>query len=83
VLARRLGTTADKLGRAFKATLGESVRDYRNRLRLGRFLSLVDPSGGNLLQAALDAGFGSYAQFHRVFRSQFGCSPIEYLRRGH
>jgi AraC-like DNA-binding protein len=81
VLAKRLGTTADRLGRAFKATLGEPLADYRNRLRLGRFLSLVEPRGGNLLAAALDAGFGSYAQFHRVFRRQFGCSPIEYLKR--
>jgi len=82
VLAKALGTTADTLGRAFKATLGESLRDYRNRLRLSRFLALVEPNGGNLLQAALDAGFGSYAQFHRVFRAQLSCSPIEYLR-GH
>lgn len=79
-LARRLGTTPGKLGRAFKATLGESLRDYKNRVRLQRFLAIVDPRGGDLLEAALDAGFGSYAQFHRVFRHAFGRSPIEYLR---
>ncbi len=79
-LAKRLGTTPGKLGRCFKAVFGESIRDYRNRLRLERYLALVDPQGGNLLQAALDAGFGSYAQFHRVFRQRFTCSPIEYLR---
>ncbi len=79
-LARRLGTTADKLGRAFKTTLGETLRDYRNRIRLSNFFSMVDPAGRNLLGAALDAGFGSYAQFHRVFRQHLGCSPIEYLR---
>ena len=27
------------------------------------------------LAAALDAGFGSYAQFYRVFREQAGRSP--------
>lgn len=84
LLARRLGVSATKLGRAFKAALGESLRDYRNRLRLERYSSLVEPGGGNLLQAALDAGFGSYAQFHRIFRRRFGCSPIEHARRaGH
>ncbi len=81
-LARQLGTTADKLGRAFKATLGETLRGYRNRIRLSNFFAMVDPAGGNLLSAALEAGFGSYAQFHRVFRQHLGCSPIDYLRGG-
>ena len=80
-LAHKLGTSAGNLGRAFKATLGESLVDYKNRQRLQRFLSLVDPCGGNLLEAALEAGFGSYAQFHRVFRRSFGCTPIDHLRR--
>lgn len=80
-LAKALGTTADRLGRVFKAELGESLPDYRNKLRLQRFLALVDPNGGDLLPAALSAGFGSYAQFNRVFHECFGLSPIAYLRQ--
>jgi len=79
VLARRLGVSAGKLARDFKTEMGLSLVEYRNRLRLERFLALVDRGGGNLLQAALDAGFGSYAQFHRVFRSLLGTTPREYL----
>jgi AraC-like DNA-binding protein len=78
-LARRLGTSSSRLGKAFKSEMGFSVRDYRNRLRLETFLGLVDRGGANLMQAALDAGFGSYAQFHRVFRSLLGSTPREYL----
>lgn len=81
VVAKALGTTADRLGRVFKAEMGETIPDYRNRLRLERFFSVVDAEGGNLLGAALDAGFGSYAQFHRVFHGAFHCAPIEYLKR--
>lgn len=80
-IAKALGTTADRLGRVFKAEMGETMPEYRNRLRLERFFAVVDAEGGNLLRAALDAGFGSYAQFHRVFHGAFGCSPIEYLKR--
>ncbi len=80
-MAKALGTTADRLGRVFKAEMGETLPDYRNRLRLQRFFSIVDAGGGNLLRAALDAGFGSYAQFHRVFHQRFDCAPLEYLRR--
>jgi AraC-like DNA-binding protein len=29
----------------------------------------------NLLDAALEAGFGSYAQFHRVYRKFLGTTP--------
>lgn len=78
-LARKLGTTSSRLGKLFKAEMGFSVRDYRNRLRLETFLGLVDRGGANLMEAALDAGFGSYAQFHRVFRCLLGSTPREYL----
>lgn len=80
-MAKALGTTADRLGRVFKAEMSETLPEYRNRLRLERFFSVVDREGGNLLRAALDAGFGSYAQFHRVFHQVFHCAPVEYLKR--
>ena len=51
----------------------------QNRLRVERFLARVDRGGGNLLEAALEAGFGSYAQFHRVFRRMLGVNPHEYV----
>jgi AraC-like DNA-binding protein len=80
-LAKALGTTADRLGRAFKAEMGESLPEYRNKVRLQRFFSLVDPNGGNLLASALAAGFGSYAQFNRVFHHCYDSAPIGYLRQ--
>jgi AraC-like DNA-binding protein len=82
ILAQQLATTPDHLGRAFKAAFGESLGDYRNRVRTRRFLAVVDAGGGNLLEAAMTAGFGSYAQFHRVFRRILGESPAEYLKAG-
>jgi transcriptional regulator GlxA family with amidase domain len=54
--------------------------EYRNRLRLDRFESLLGQGPANLLDAALEAGFGSYAQFHRVFRARLHASPRDYLR---
>jgi len=74
-LAERLRISPSRLARVFKAELGMSLVEYRNRLRLERFQVLVDSGGENLLVAALSAGFGSYAQFHRVFRALRGTSP--------
>jgi AraC-like DNA-binding protein len=80
-LASDLNISISHLARAFKTLTGMSLVDYRNRLRLDRFEALLDRDAtANLLDAALEAGFGSYAQFHRVFRAQLHATPREYLR---
>ncbi len=80
-LSKRFALSESKLARVFKAEMTMSLGEYRNHLRIERFFTLVAPGGGNLLQAALDAGFGSYAQFHRVFRRLLGSTPKDYLSR--
>jgi AraC-like DNA-binding protein len=80
-IAAQLDISLSRLARVFKSTMGVSLVEYRNRLRLKRFGVLVDSGGDNLLEAALAAGFGSYAQFHRVFRALRGTTPREYVRR--
>jgi AraC-like DNA-binding protein len=83
-LAAALDISLSRLARVFKVEMGMSLVEYRNRLRLERFQVLLDAGGENLLAAALAAGFGSYAQFHRVFRALRGTTPRAYLReRGH
>jgi AraC-like DNA-binding protein len=77
-LAKATAVTPRALAKHFRNEVGVSLVDYRNRLRLERFIELA-LAGGNLLEAAFDAGFGSYAQFHRVFRQQLGATPKEYL----
>ena len=76
-----LEISLSRLARVFKGEMGMSLVEYRNRLRLDRFSVLLDRGRTNLLEAALAAGFGSYAQFHRVFRALRQVTPREYLRR--
>lgn len=78
-LALQLRASSARLARAFRSELGVSLVQYRNRLRLERFFGLVEQQGGNFSEAAQTAGFGSYAQFHRIFRQQVGVTPREYL----
>jgi AraC-like DNA-binding protein len=78
-LAALVGTSPKQLVRLFRQDMGESLVAFRNRRRVERFFALTDGTSENLLQAALGAGFGSYAQFHRVFRAMLGASPSEYL----
>jgi AraC-like DNA-binding protein len=85
-LARRAGLSSSRLSRLFKQQTGLSIVEFRNRQRMQRFLDRFESERNSsrqstLLNAALDAGFGSYPQFHRVFRRVAGCSPAEYQRR--
>lgn len=81
-LAKRAGLSPARLSRRFKAEVGLGIAEYRNRMRLERFLELYG-TGQRLtaLAAAHEAGFQSYAQFHRVFRRLMGHGPAEHRRR--
>jgi AraC-like DNA-binding protein len=80
-IAARLDVSLGRLTREFRAEMGMSLVEYRNRLRLDRFTMLLDTGHKNLMEAALATGFGSYAQFHRVFRARRRVTPRDYLRR--
>ncbi len=81
-MAERAGLSSGRLSRLFHQQTGMTMVEFRNRQRVSRFLELYGTGARQtMLNAALDAGFGSYAQFHRVFRSVLGCSPGDYRRR--
>jgi transcriptional regulator GlxA family with amidase domain len=83
-LAHRAGLSACHLSRLFHAQTGVTLIDFRNRQRLERFLHLYGQGRRmNMLEAATHAGFGSYAQFHRVFKRLMGYAPAEYRRNQH
>ncbi|MDD2707211.1 MAG: helix-turn-helix transcriptional regulator [Verrucomicrobiae bacterium] len=81
-LARRAGLSPSHLSRAFKKQTGLPLSEFRNRCRLDRFLTLFgEGRDKQVMRAALEAGFGSYPQFHRVFTRLMGCSPADYRRQ--
>lgn len=80
-LAHVVGMHPDTLSRRFHRDLGVRLADYRNRCRVERFCDLIASGRRSVLDAALSAGFGSYPQFHRVFRAVMGTSAREFLRR--
>ena len=78
-MAAELHISESRLAAVFKALMGISLVDYRNLLRLDRFEALLEDGHPSLMDAAFAAGFGSYAQFSRVFRARSHTSPREYL----
>jgi AraC-like DNA-binding protein len=80
-LAKRCGASEAHLSRMFTRQIGVSVTRYRNSVRLGRFLDYYRrPEQRTITEAVYAAGFGSYAQFHRVFTQAYGRGPREGLR---
>jgi AraC-like DNA-binding protein len=81
VLAREAGLSPARLSRLFKQQAGISLTAFRQRKCVERFLRLYGRGTRyTLLQAALEAGFGSYAQFHHVFADVMRMSPSAYRK---
>jgi AraC-like DNA-binding protein len=81
-LAADLGVSEGFLSRSFGRDMGASLVEHRARARVAHFLALVQDGRRNMLEAALDAGFGSYSQFHRVFTRVSGVRPRDYFTGG-
>lgn len=81
-LAQQARTLPSEVSRYFHRDLGIPLVRYRARLRLMRFVRLVDAGAHNLMTSASEAGFGSYSQCHRVFQSELGCAPREFFALG-
>jgi AraC-like DNA-binding protein len=80
-LAREAGLSAARLSRLFKRQTGLSLTAFRQRKCVERFLRIYGRGARyTLLEAALAAGFGSYAQFHRVFCAVMRMNPAAYRR---
>jgi methylphosphotriester-DNA--protein-cysteine methyltransferase len=80
-LARRCEVSPAYLSRVFRRQVGVSLTRYRNSTRLARFWE--NGRGGRaqtLVERVYAAGFGSYAQFHKVFREAYGCGPRAWLQ---
>jgi len=81
-LASQIRGNESEISRNFHRDVGMPLIKSRSRLRLMRFVELVDNHAGNLMAAAIAAGFGSYSQCHRSFFAEFGCAPQHFFLSG-
>jgi AraC-like DNA-binding protein len=78
-LAEAVGLSEGRLIHLFREQMGFSLGKYTQWLRV-RDAMLSIAAGGNMTDAALDAGFADSAHLSRVFRAMFGVPPSAVLR---
>ncbi len=81
-VARVAGVSRYHLTRAFGNATGHSVMRYLRARRLTQAARSLTDGATDILQVALDAGYGSHEAFTRAFRDQFGCTPEQVRAQG-
>jgi AraC-like DNA-binding protein len=56
------------------------LRRYRQELRLRQGLFLLEESGGEIGDIAVQVGFASHSHFTSAFHRRFGVKPSDFLR---
>ena len=64
--------------RLFLEYTGVTPSDYIRKLRLKQSALKLRDENVNVLDVALDSGFGSVDGYQRAFRKEFGCNPSAY-----
>lgn len=81
-LSEYCGVSESYLSRLFHKQIGVPLTRYRNSVRLSNFWEAYrSKENPTILEAVFEGGFGSYAQFYRVFREVYGYGPREALKQ--
>jgi AraC-like DNA-binding protein len=64
----------------FKKSTGMTLNDYIILMRLSYAQALLMRDEANVLQVAMDSGFGSLSAFNKSFRKVAGMSPTDFRR---
>ena len=79
-LAEQFGYNKFYLSRIFNKTLGASLTDYVNQVRVQKFVKQYrDGWEGNIADLAFSCGFESIPSFYRTFSRVFSMTPKEYF----
>jgi len=79
-LAHKLHCSAAHLSRLFHSATGFRLCDYRQELRLRKGLFLLEETGLEIGDIAVQVGFASHSHFTSAFHRRFGINPSEFLK---
>jgi len=80
-MAEHAGVSRSHLSRLFPVATGLQLSTYLRGRRLTEAAKELVNGAPDILNVALDAGYGSHEAFTRAFRDQFGLTPDDVRRR--
>ena len=80
-MAEHAGVSRSHLSRIFPVATGHQLMSYIRGRRLTEAARELANGAPDILNVALDAGYGSHEAFTRAFRDQFGLTPDDVRRR--
>lgn len=80
-MAEHAGVSRSHLSRIFPIATGMQLSSYLRGRRLTEAAKELVNGAPDILNVALDVGYGSHEAFTRAFRDQFGLTPDELRRR--
>lgn len=82
-LARAAHVSRRACFRLFQENLHMTPVEYIRSIRLQQACQMLAKTDEPITQIAYSCGIGSGSYFGKVFREEFGCTPLEYRRRWH
>lgn len=79
-LADAVGLSSSRLSHLFKETMGESIIEHLNRMRIKQAAIYMEHMGRTATEAAHDVGFNNYNHFANLFRRMTGVNPAMYKK---
>lgn len=79
-VASRVGLSPRAFTRFFKRTLGKTLVEYVNELRIGRACTLLINTDHTITEVCFAAGFNNLAHFNRKFLDMKQLTPRQYRR---
>ncbi|MGE3875980.1 MAG: helix-turn-helix domain-containing protein [Parvibaculaceae bacterium] len=77
-MARKSGLGQSQFHALFRATTGQSPKQYRLRKLLDRAVDRLVATADPIAEIAYDLGYQNASSFNRLFRQRFGATPSEF-----
>jgi len=77
-VAKRVRLSSFHFHRLFRSVIGETLKQYTQRLRLERAANRLVIHDSTILDVALDSGFQTHETFSREFKRRFQVTPSGY-----
>lgn len=80
-LANVVNMAEGSLCRFFKSSMGMTIFDYLNRIKIDFACKLLMDPELSILEVCLDSGFNNLSHFNKQFKRRKGITPSEYRRQ--